>query len=171
MSDEHEIPGHLTAATRLGAAHELGQSLIVSIFDGRRHLYLAERRGSVRYPKPVWVDPPGAFDIGLYEHRADNPLAQGLAARRNDTRFGRVRLLPCEQRRERERWVVVEYLGSEPEGHRSLALSSADALGVPILDWPGERLWYVVEYPGHPLRGVQIVGADDVDDSGQQSFS
>lgn len=162
--DKHRIPEYLVAATRLGAAHELGQSMVVSVFGGQRHLYLAEQRGRVRYDRPVWVDPPDAF-----EH-ASRMILPALAGKLNRAAVTAqhaedlVRVRAPVQVRVRDRWVVIEYLGHEVEAVRSVALASAASLGVPILTWPGERLPYVVEWPGRPL---DCGGRPETDDEAQ----
>lgn len=140
--DEHQLPPHLTAAARLGAAKELKQVVIVVIGNATREAYLAEDCGN----KPLvnsgtkWTDP--------WKVIARKQGSQGIYHGRRyamDQWDGVDAALRPKKRKTERVFKVVEHLGSMPEGARSTVLMHAESIGIPIWNWPGERLPYRVE--------------------------
>lgn len=146
---QHEIPDHLKAAARLGAAKQLGQVIVLVIRNGMRELYLADDLGR-RACTERWMD---TIDVARAKQR--RPITfQGKEERRRGLAMDPWEAMHQEQQhrapaRRKKEYVfrVVEHLGSVPEGVRSTVLMEAEDLGVPIWNWPGERLPYRVEFP------------------------
>ena len=141
--DDHRIPGHVTAAARLGAAKDLKQVVIVVAGNATRELYLADDCGNQPLENRDWK---WADSWRSAEAKQRRPAHYKAYRQRRDDPYDRGPDPHAPKQRKTERvFRVVAHLGSMPEGVRSTMLMQAENNGVPVWNWPGERLPYRVE--------------------------